>query len=473
MKLKVNNKYVLWGITAFLVLIAAITFYYFVFHSSNIAAGFQTIIDVLMPVVFGMAIAYLLTPILNFLEGVILIPLFDKLKIKKTSKRKSVIRGLGIMITAFLFVMIIYILFSMLISQIVPSVQGIIGNFDSYTDNLFAWIDQTFQDNAELGQFATKSIDSVLDQLETWLNNIIPTTVALIKTISVSVINVLGVLWDFVIGFIISIYMLASKEKFAGQTKKIIYAIFERDTANIIIRNFRFTHRTFIGFLSGKVIDSICIGILCFVGTSIMETPYSVLVSVIIGVTNIIPFFGPFLGAIPSTILIFVVDPMHPLNCVYFVIFVLVLQQFDGNVLGPKILGDSTGLTGFWVIFAITLFGGLYGVLGMIVGVPIFAVIYAAVKSIINTMLDKKKMPKASDEYERVEYVDEEGFHQMPNENALCGKERKKRKKSHLQEGIHFKWTNKKNISGSKKEDTENRKNVMEEENSAGFQKKE
>ena len=171
--------------------------------------------------------------------------------------------------------------------------------------------------------------------------------------------------------------MLASKERFAGQIKKVIYAVFERDTANITIRNFRFTHRTFIGFLPGKVIDSICIGILCFIGTSIMGTPYPALVSVIIGVTNIIPFFGPFLGAIPSTILIFVVDPMHPLNCVYFVIFVFVLQQFDGNILGPKILGDSTGLTGFWVIFAITLFGGLYGVLGMIVGVPIFAVIYA------------------------------------------------------------------------------------------------
>lgn len=451
MKFRVNNKYVRWGLTLFIVLVAAITFYYLVFHSSNIAAGIQVIIDVLMPVVFGMAIAYLLTPVLNFLEAVILIPLCNKMNIKKTAKRKSAVRGIAILITAFLFVAVIYILFAMLISQIVPSVEGIIGNFDSYTNNVIAWINQIFKDNQELGEYATKTIDSVLDQLENWLNDIIPTTVALIKTISVSVINVLGILWDFIIGFIISIYMLASKERFSGQTKKIIYAVFERDTANIIIRNFRFTHRTFIGFLSGKVVDSICIGVLCFIGTSIMGTPYAVLVSVIIGVTNIIPFFGPFLGAIPSTILIFVVDPMHPLNCLYFVIFVLVLQQFDGNVLGPKILGDSTGLSGFWVIFAITLFGGLYGVLGMIIGVPIFAVIYAAVKSIINTMLEKKQMPLGTKKYENVEYVDEEGFHEiLPIERGLGNKERKSRNKRHLQEGFHLKWNGRKGVSGKK-----------------------
>lgn len=439
MKFKLNNKYVRWGLTAFLVLAAAITFYYFVFHSSNIAAGFHTIIDVLMPVVFGMAIAYLLTPILNFLEGRVLIPLFDKLKIKKTAKRKSVIRGIGILITVFLFLAMLYALVAMLISQIVPSVEGIISNFDSYTDNVITWINQIFKDDTELGKYATKTIDGILAELEKWLKDIIPTTVALIRTISVSVMNMLSVIWDFVIGFIISIYVLASKERFAGQIKKIIFALFERDIANITIRNFRFTHRTFIGFLGGKVIDSICIGILCFIGTSIMKTPYPALVSVIIGVTNVIPFFGPFLGAIPSTILIFVVDPMHPLNCVYFVIFVLVLQQFDGNVLGPKILGDSTGLTGFWVIFAITLFGGLYGVLGMIVGVPIFAVIYAAVKAIISTLLENKKLPKESEEYENLEYIDEEGFHELPHEYQKGG--RNGQRKSHLQEGFHWKWS--------------------------------
>ena len=416
MKSKLNNKYVRWGITAFFVIAAAITFYYFIFHSSNIRAGVSTVINILMPVVFGLVTAYLLTPVLNFVEDKMLTPLCQKCKLKETQKRKSIIRGVGILITAFLFVALIYMLFSMLISQIVPSVQGLIVNFDTYVNNVTRWINQTLEDNPEFSDYITKTLDRFSKQLEEWLNDIIPSTAALIRTVSISVINVLDVLWDFIIGFIISIYVLASKERFAGQAKKITYALFEKHTANMIIRNFRFTHQTFIGFLGGKIVDSIIIGILCFIGTSILKTPYAVLVSVIIGVTNVIPFFGPYLGAIPSTILIFVVDPMHPLNCVYFVIFILVLQQFDGNFLGPKILGSSTGLTGFWVIFSITLFGGLFGILGMIVGVPIFAVIYAAIKSVVNTMLEKKELPRETKEYENVEYVDETGLHQIVEE---------------------------------------------------------
>ena len=156
-----------------------------------------------------------------------------------------------------------------------------------------------------------------------------------------------------------------------------------------------------------------------------MKTPYAMLISLVIGVTNVIPFFGPFLGGIPCTILIFVVDPMHPLNCVYFALFVLALQQFDGNILGPKILGSSTGLTGFWVIFSITFFGGLFGVGGMIVGVPIFAVFYAAVRAVIETMLKNKKLPGETARYENVDYIDEEGFHEMLYKTKKAGKKQK------------------------------------------------
>lgn len=414
MKFKINNKYFRWGLTAFLAIAAAIVFYYFVFHSSNIKSGINTITDILMPVVVGMAIAYLLTPVLNFVEQKILFPLCKKLKIKDGKKKKSVIRGISILVTAFLFVGLIYFLISMLISQIVPSIQNIVTNFDSYTANITKWLNKALEDNPDVGDYVIKTVTKYSRELETWVTDDLPNTAAgLIRTVSLSVIGVVGVLWDFVIGFIISIYMMASKEKFAGQAKKIIYAIFEQDTSNTLIKNLRFTHQTFIGFLGGKIVDSIIIGILCFIGTSIMKTPYAALVSVIIGVTNIIPFFGPFLGAVPCTLLIFVVDPLHPLNCLYFVVFILVLQQVDGNIIGPKILGSSTGLTGFWVIFAITLFGGLFGVFGMIIGVPILAVIYAAVRSAVNTALAKKKMPAETKKYERLAYVDEEGFHEI------------------------------------------------------------
>ncbi|MCI9674841.1 MAG: AI-2E family transporter [Lachnospiraceae bacterium] len=417
MKFKINNKYFRWGLTAFLVIAASMVFYYFMFHHSSIKSGINMITDILMPIMIGLVVAYLLTPVLNFIEDKVLIPLCNKCGIKESSKRNSIIRGFGIMVTAFLFISLIYLLFAMLLSQIIPSIQNIVVNFDSYTDNFIKWLDKLLVDNPEVGEYVVRSVGKYSEELEKWINDFTKIS-PLIRTVSLSVINLLGVLWDSIIGFIISIYVLASKEKFAGQAKKIVYAIFERDTANVVIRNFRFTHSTFIGFISGKILDSIIIGILCFIGTSILHTPYAALVSVIIGVTNVIPFFGPYLGAIPCGILVFIVDPIHPLNCVYFLIFILGLQQFDGNILGPKILGSSTGLTGFWVISSISLFGGFFGVLGMIIGVPIFAVIYAAIRSLVNTSLKKKNMPDETKKYENLDFVDDKGFHECTPEKV-------------------------------------------------------
>ena len=413
MKFKLNNKYFRWGLTAFLVIVASICFYYLMFHGSKLKAGIGMVVDILMPVVMGFITAYLLTPVLNYVEYHILLPFCNKIKIKESKRRESVIRGIGILITAFLFFSLIYVLIAMLLSQIVPSIANIISNFDTYINNITKWLNAILEDNPDLGNFVINMFSKYSTDLEKWLNDTVLTkTSILIKTVSLSIINVFSVLWDFIIGFIIAIYVLASKEKFAGQAKKIAYAVFERVTANTLIKNFRFTHKTFIGFISGKILDSIIIGLLCFIGTTFLQTPYAALVSVIIGVTNIIPFFGPFLGAIPCSVLIFVVDPLHPLNLLYFIIFILILQQIDGNIIGPKILGGSTGITGFWVIFSISLFGGLFGVLGMIIGVPIFAVIYAAVKSLVNTALLKKGMPDDTAHYLNVGSVDEEGFHE-------------------------------------------------------------
>jgi len=410
MKFKANSKYVKIGITLFLVVVASTCFYYLMFHGSNFKQGIDSIINILMPVVLGLIMAYLLTPILNFLEYKILFPLCNRLKIKESSKRNYIVRVISVLITAALFFAVIYLVISMMLSQIVPSVLNIFSNFDKYINNITKWIDKLLEDNPDAGDNIIKLIDKYSVELENWFNDhVLSKTSELIKTVSLSVIGVLKFFWNFIIGFIISIYVLASKEKFSGQAKKLIFALFDRGTANIVINNFRFTHKTFIGFISGKVLDSLIIGILCFVGTSILKTPYAALVSLFIGVTNIIPFFGPYIGAIPSIILIFVVDPSHPLNCLYFAIFILILQQFDGNFIGPKILGNSTGLTGFWVIFAIILFGGLFGIGGMIVGVPIFAVIYAAIRSLVNALLMRKKMPTDSKDYIYVSSVDQNG----------------------------------------------------------------
>ncbi len=410
MKFNLNNKYVKWGITAFLVVAAGICFYYLLFHASALRAGVKMLLGLVMPIVVGFIIAYLLTPILNYTEKHMLIPLADLCKITDSPKRKRIIRGIGIALTSFFILAIICLLVAMLLSQIVPSIMNIISNFDSYIGNLTRWLDDLWKDNPQLGDYVQITINKYFGEFEIWFNNTVMNKASqVIKTLSASILSSVSGIWDFIIGFIIAVYVLASKEKFMGQAKKIAYAVFEKKTANTIIRNFRYTHKTFIGFVSGKILDSFIIGILCFAGTTLIKTPYAVLVSVVIGITNIIPFFGPFLGAIPCSILIFVIDPLHPLNCLYFVIFIFILQQFDGNILGPKILGESTGLAGFWVLFSITLFGGLFGIVGMIIGVPVFAIIYASIKSLVNTALTKKHMSHMTEEYIWLDYVDEKG----------------------------------------------------------------
>uniref|UniRef100_UPI004056A2AD AI-2E family transporter n=1 Tax=Acetatifactor sp. TaxID=1872090 RepID=UPI004056A2AD len=406
---------------------ASLCFYYLLFHGTDIKEKFDASLKILMPITFGFVLAYLMIPILNYMEYRVMIPLCNKLKIKETPKRGRIIRGIGIIITVLLFFAIIYCLIAMFMSQIIPSISDIISNFDGYINNFITWLNKLLEDYPDIGDKVIEVIDSYTEDFELWINStLLPKTSELIKTVSLSVIGILKAIWNSLLGLIISVYILASKEKFAGQAKKIAYAMFHTDFANIIINNFRFTHKTFIGFLSGKILDSFIIGLICFVGTSWLQTPYAALISLIVGVTNIIPVFGPYLGALPSMILIFVVDPVHPLNCLYFAIFILALQQFDGNVLGPLILGDSTGLAGFWVIFSITLFGGFFGVFGMLVGVPVFAVIYAAVKSIVHATLKNKNMPLDTSSYINVAVIKDDVIYEYIPDYKLKKNEKHK-----------------------------------------------
>ena len=209
---------------------------------------------------------------------------------------------------------------------------------------------------------------------------------------------------DAVIGLIVMVYLLNMKDKLLTQAKMIIYGVFPMKIANKVIEEARYVHSVFGGFIIGKLLDSLIIGLLCFVVMSVAGMPYVLLVSVIVGVTNIIPFFGPFIGAVPSAFLILMDDPMM---CLYFLILILLLQQFDGNILGPKILGDSTGLSSFWVLFAILLFGGLFGFVGMIVGVPTFAVFYRLVTELVTYLLGKRQLSMDIDQYKSLDYIDE------------------------------------------------------------------
>lgn len=407
MKFNIEKKYITIGITSFFVIASAICFYYLIFHSESFYEKINSFFVIASPVIYGVIVAYLLTPIVNFFEKKLLEPLFTQ-KADMTFRKKKYMRMLSVTMTMIVVIIAFYGFFSIVIPNLVISIRNISTQFSSYVQTLNYWSKKFFDDYPEIELLVIEFLDMYSGEFNDYLNNsIIPQIESLVKTVSLSLISVLKFLWNFIIGVVIAIYVLFSKETFAGQAKKIVYAMFSTRNANQIISDTHFISETFIGFISGKIVDSVIIGFLCFAGTSFLKLPYPLLISVIVGVTNVIPFFGPYLGAIPCAILVFMVNPIQ---CIYFVIFVFLLQQLDGNVIGPKILGESTGLSGFWVIFSITIFGGLWGVPGMIIGVPVFAVIYAMTKRHTERKLKKKGLPIESDKYLNVKKIDGDIF---------------------------------------------------------------
>lgn len=401
--MKKNKNHIRWGLTAFFVILASLVSYYIMFHLENFKGILSKLIVILMPVIDGMVIAYLLTPLLNYFERKIIKPLLKLIPFNIKPKQQRICSIFFTMLVVFLG---IYVFFAMIIPQISSSIMTIIEQFPTYVNTLTSWVSKILNDNPDFATFITNMINEYSVDLNNFFNTkIIPQINNVIMTVSMSIVSILKELWNLVIGVIISFYLLGSKEKFAAQAKKMAYAFFTLETANRFISNMRFANKTFGGFFVGKIIDSIIIGIMCFICTNIMGTPFCVLISVIIGVTNIIPFFGPFLGAIPSILLILFINPIQAL---YFLIFIFILQQVDGNIIGPKILGSSTGLSSFWVIFSITFFGGLLGFLGMIIGVPIFAVIFAFIKSLVESKLVLKGLPAETPNYLRLLYINPE-----------------------------------------------------------------
>lgn len=398
---KSNKKYYRFGLTLFISLSAVILFYYVIFYGESLSQVKDAVIRVLLPIIDGIAIAYVLSPLQNTIENNIWSPVFNH-KNPKNKDRSKIIRGMSTFTTILIFLVIIYVLILLIFPQVLDSLEIIIKRFPLYMDKMDTMVFGFLDRYPEVYEV----VDNYWPQIEEYLvTSVLPSTSSLITSLSTgvvgSVVGLVRVILNFVIGIIISVYLLFSKELFCAQAKKATYSLWKEETANNIINNMRYANKTFGGFISGKIVDSIIIGIICFVVMSILRIPYPLLISVIVGVTNIIPYFGPFLGAIPSALILLMINPM---KCLVFIIFVFILQQFDGNILGPKILGESTGLSSFWVIFAITVFGGLFGVIGMFIGVPLFAVIYASVKTYITHRLEKKNMPIDTAFYRNSDY---------------------------------------------------------------------
>lgn len=398
-----KKKYLAWGLTAFLTGCALLIFYdvFYRDNSGTVQAIFAKLFSVLTPVLYGLGMAYLLAPIVNFLERAIL-RLRDKLERKRGRAiriHKGWLRAASIFLTWAVVLVLVYLLLSMLVPQLVDSITTLVNNLESYYTTIYNWVTGLLSDNPELKDLFNRYYNETIQWLTTKLLPGLQTAVTnFTGSLVTGVWSVFIFTKNFLIGIIVSVYLLAAKEKSAARCCKLLYGVLPEEQAKFAMRGFRRMDHIFSGFVRGKLLDSLIIGILCFIGCSILKLPYTPLVSVVVGVTNVIPFFGPFLGAIPCALLILLVSP---LKCLYFVIFIFLLQQLDGNVIGPKILGDSTGISSLWVIVAILVGGGFGGVLGMFLGVPIFACLQVLVRWLLNTRLEKRHMPLQAWEYVR------------------------------------------------------------------------
>lgn len=402
------KKYSAKALLVFFVIAAAILFSFAIFNVKEIVQFLKVLVNVLQPVLIGIVIAYLLNPIVNFMErrGTVTA---QKLKWKKITPNQ--IRMISVAVTEILAIIVILGIGSMLMPELINSLGTFIGSLPGYINKIAELLELlTKNSDSQWVEFIENLLNDGSEEISSWINaGVLQNLENFLSYFTTSVIGIAKIALNIMIGVIISIYLLVSKQKFVGQGKKALYALFYERQANNILEVVRKSHSIFSGFISGKLIDSLIIGVLCFIGMSIMKMPYIPLVSVLIGVTNVIPFFGPYLGAIPSILLILLVSPGKG---IMFLIFIIILQQLDGNIIGPKILGSSTGLSAFWVVFAILIGSGLFGIIGMIAGVPVFAVIYYLIKTGLEYSLRKKNLPTDTKEYENLDYI-ETGKHTL------------------------------------------------------------
>ena len=387
------KKYLKIGITGAAILASGILCAFVLFKMRIIIELLKGITGILKPFLYGAVIAYLLAPLCNKIEE----KLFQTFP-KANRKAKRFICFIAIVISLCVALAIVWMVIMLIIPQVWDSVMKIIDMVPQKITILNNWIEHMLENQPELQAYFEEFANQAESHINSLLNvDTIQKVQSIINSLSVQVFGVLGVLKNISLGFLISAYLLGSRKLFGAQAGLILHGIFPDKWAEIIEEEIRYTDKMFNGFLVGKIIDSAIIGLLCFAGLSFMGFEAPAFIGVIIGLTNIIPFFGPFIGAIPCGLLLLLENPMH---CLYFIIFIFVLQQLDGNVIGPKILGNTTGVSSFWVLFSILLFGGMWGVVGMVIGVPLFAVIYDIIRKLVYRGLRKHKRESMITDYE-------------------------------------------------------------------------
>ncbi len=390
-KRKLDNPYIKAMFTGFGILGLSILLFFILFRLDTLAAGLARLSRILRPFIIGAVFAYILTPLCNRLEA-----LFYKHFPEKLKKRSG---GLAVALSLFSGLLVIYILVILIVPQLFVNIVNLSETLPGKLDALAVRLEAQMADNEVLQSYFDTAYESVSTTFENWLKeSLIPSMGSIMGNVGSGVLSVVNTLKDIVIGIIVAVYVLASRKLFKKQSDDLLRCLFNAHWSRIIKEEIIYMDKMFSGFLSGKMLDSAIIGLLCYIVCSIAAIPNALLISVIVGLTNIIPFFGPFIGAIPSAVLVLVESPVKAL---WFLVIILVLQQLDGNVIGPRILGNSTGLSSFWVLFAIILFGGCFGFVGMIIGVPLFAVIYDIIGKLVHWGLVKRglEVPGGLQEY--------------------------------------------------------------------------
>ena len=397
MKHNENTKYVKLGITGAAVLAFGFAILYILNQSKNIAEGIRIIFNILKPFFYGALIAYILAPMCNKMDA-----RFLKWFPNASEKQQKKLKFLSIAIAIVCAVTVVVLLIILILPQVWDSTIRLIRILPARLAYCNRLIDKVLQDQPELQSYFnhfSSQIESSLNDILSANSSMMQTIQEIINNITVQLIEVLSVFKNMFLGFLIAVYLLASRKLFGAQAKLLLYGVFPNKWAELIEEEVRYTDKMFNGFFVGKIIDSAIIGLICFAGTTILGFESAAFISVVIGVTNIIPFFGPFIGAIPCALLLLL--GTHPWDSLYFLIFIVILQQIDGNIIGPKILGNTTGVSSFWVLFSILLFGGLWGIVGMVIAVPLFGVIYDIIRKLVNRGLRRNQQEEMRTEYDR------------------------------------------------------------------------
>ena len=398
--LKRDSKYFRLGLTLLTVIILSALFIVALINIGIVFNAIKSIVAVFSFVIYGVIFAYLMNPVLKLAEKLVQ-RIFARSNMTERGLMK-LSRVLGVLVALLTFLAVIYGLLAMVLPELIQSISTTFSpdNLQTYYDKITTWLYNTMRDSP----------------FETWMREHDPVKVVqdwltkeldIFSTIGSVVSEAYGigkVIFNMVIGLVVAVYLLIGKERYIAQVKKFIASVFKTRWANKIYEIGRFTNRSFGGFMVGKLIDSLIIGLISYIGMLILGLPYALISSTFVGISNIIPFFGPLIGIVVGGVLILL---QNPLQALYFLIFELILQQVDGNIIGPKILGGRMGISGFWVLFSITVFGSVFGFPGMLVGVPVFTVIYTLCSEAINNSLQKKKLPPETDDYYSILAVDD------------------------------------------------------------------